>query len=582
MKKYFFIFILFFPNISFSEEATTIDVPTVDDFYNEFKINDNKVDKDSNKKNMIPLLEDGKKTLNKNSEIISDGEEEVKVVIKKFIIEGNYSVAESEIQDLIKDFLNKKLTLLELDEAAENITNFYIDKGLWARAVLPDQEIKNNELKIKIIEAKLGKIIFQKNIGTNLGISEKLAEKYLKNNQKEEKIFNINNLNKNIQLLDSLPGINSTASLQSGEVDGETDVIVEINETKLVSGNIKTDNHGSRSSGYARVSTSLNFNGLFNLGESWSLQNVHTTGSDYYALGLTIPIGVSGLSATLRGSEMDYNLGKPLKATDPEGNSDSLSMSLDFPSFNFGKLTTSISFGVSNNTYLNKTNAGISSEKSNFKGNLDINFNIVDQIFGGGANNFTFSVTKGELDLGDTPSNLTSDKSAANTNGEFEKFTINFSRLQNLSSKHALFFSTNGQYGGTNLDPGEQISLGGVSGIRGYPNSEASGSHGLISSLEHRFSYNNRIQTKIFYDFGKIYQYKNTYTDWNSSNPSLNNSYNLSGAGFGVDAFLGNLGNLSLIYARKLSSNPAEDSSGKDNDGTGYDERFWLSLNRNF
>ena len=577
MKKYLFIFILFFPNISFS-----IDVPTVDDFNKEMSIIDSQLDENSNKKNKIPLLNDGKKTLNTSSEIISEGQEEVKVVIKKFIIEGNYSVAESEIQDLIKDFLNKELTLLELDVAAENITNFYINKGLWARAVLPDQEITNNELKIKIIEAKLGKVIFQKNPDTNLGISEKLAEKYLKKNQDEEKIFNINNLNKNIQLLDSLPGINSTASLQSGEVDGETDVIVEINETKLVSGNIKTDNHGSRSSGYARVSTALNFNGLLNVGESWSLQNVHTTGSDYYALGLTIPIGVSGLSATFRGSEMDYNLGIPLKSSDPEGNSNSLSMSLNFPSFNLGKLTTSINFGISNNTYLNKTNAGISSEKSNFKGNLDLNFNLIDQIFGGGANNFTISMTKGEIDLGDTPSNLASDQSSANTNGEFEKFTINFSRLQSLSSKHALFFSTNGQYGGTNLDPGEQLSLGGVSGIRGYPNSEASGSHGLISSLEHRFSYNNRIQTKLFYDFGRVFQYKNTYTDWNSSNPSLNNSYNLSGAGFGVDAFLGNLGNLSLIYARKLSANPAEDTSGKDNDGTGYDERFWLSLSRNF
>ena len=577
MKKYLFIFILLFPNISFS-----IDVPTVDDFNNEISLNDNQLDENSNKKNKIPLLDDGKKTLNTNSEIISEGQEEVKVVIKKFIIEGNNSVSESEIQDLIKDFLNKELTLLELDVAAENITNFYIDKGLWARAVLPDQEITNNELKIKIIEAKLGKVIFQKNPDTNLGISEKLAEKYLKKNQDEEKIFNINNLNKNIQLLDSLPGINSTASLQSGEVDGETAVIVEINETKLVSGNIKTDNHGSRSSGYARVSTALNFNGLLKVGESWSLQNVHTTGSDYYALGLTIPIGVSGLSATFRGSEMDYNLGIPLKSSDPEGNSNSLSMSLNFPSFNLGKLTTSINFGISNNTYLNKTNAGISSEKSNFKGNLDLNFNLIDQIFGGGANNFTISMTKGEIDLGDTPSNLASDQTSANTNGEFEKFTINFSRLQSLSSNHALFFSTNGQYGGTNLDPGEQLSLGGVSGIRGYPNSEASGSHGLISSLEHRFSYNNRIQTKLFYDFGRVFQYKNTYTDWNSSNPSLNNSYNLSGAGFGVDAFLGNLGNLSLIYARKLSANPAEDTSGKDNDGTGYDERFWLSLSRNF
>ena len=77
---------------------------------------------------------------------------------------------------------------------------------------------------------------------------------------------------------------------------------------------------------------------------------------------------------------MDYKLGIPLESSEPEGNSDSLSMSLNFPSFNLGKLTTSINFGVSNNTYLNRTNSGISSEKSNLKGNLDLNFNIVSTI----------------------------------------------------------------------------------------------------------------------------------------------------------------------------------------------------------
>ena len=50
MKKYLFIFILFFPNISFS-----IDVPTVDDFNKEMSIIDNQLDENSNKKNKIPF-----------------------------------------------------------------------------------------------------------------------------------------------------------------------------------------------------------------------------------------------------------------------------------------------------------------------------------------------------------------------------------------------------------------------------------------------------------------------------------------------------------------------------------------------
>ena len=566
MKKYFFIFVIFFTSKSFA-----IDVPTVDDFEN--KINKSK----EVEKNLIIDKEKKQK-----SSISTNDENQIKVKIKKFIIEGNYSIAETELQDIIKEFLNKDLTLAELDATTEFITNYYIDKGLWARAVLPEQDINNNELKIKVIEAKLGKIIFQKSADSKFGISEKRAQKYLNKNQFKDKIFNINNLNKNVQRLDNLAGVNATASLQSGEVEGETDVIVEVSESELVSGNIKADNHGSRSSGFARSTSLVNFNGLFNLGETLTFQNVHTTGSDFYSAGLTIPIGYSGLTTTIKGSEMDYDLGTPLKSSNADGNSDSLSMTLDFPSFNLKNVTGSISLGLSNNTYLNRTVSGISSEKKNFKGNIDFNFNLSDSLFGGGSNSLSFSVVSGELDLGDTPSNLSSDQTTANTNGNYEKFTINFSRVQSITNKNSILFSTNGQYGGKNLDSGEQLSLGGVSGVRSFPNSEASGSHGIISKLEHRYNFNQRIRSKIFYDFGKIQQYKNTYSGWNSSNTSLKNSYDLSGAGVGLDIFLGDLGDLSMVYAQKFSSNPAEDAFGKDNDGTDHSERLWLSLSKNF
>ena len=566
MKKYFFIFIIIFTSKSFA-----IDVPTVDDY-------ENKVNKSKEiEKNLI--IDKEKK---QESSISTNDQNQIKVKIKKFIIEGNYSIAESELQDIIKEFLNKDLTLAELDATTEFITNYYIDKGLWARAVLPEQDINNNELKIKVIEAKLGKIIFQKSAESKFGISEKRAQKYLNKNQFKDKIFNINNLNKNVQRLDNLAGVNATASLQSGEVEGETDVIVEVNESELVSGNVKADNHGSRSSGFARSTSLVNFNGLFNLGETLTFQNVHTTGSDFYSAGLTIPIGYSGLTTTIKGSEMDYDLGTPLKSSNADGNSDSLSMTLDFPSFNLKNLTGSISLGLSNNTYLNRTVSGISSEKKNFKGNIDFNFNLSDNLFGGGSNSLSFSIVNGDLDLGDNPSNLASDQTTANTNGNYDKFTFNFSRVQSITNRNSILFSTNGQYGGKNLDSGEQLSLGGVSGVRSFPNSEASGSHGIISKLEHRYNFNQRIRSKIFYDFGKIQQYKNAYSGWNSSNTSLKNSYDLSGAGVGLDIFLGDLGDLSMVYAQKFSSNPAEDAFGKDNDGTDHSERLWLSLSKNF
>ena len=69
---------------------------------------------------------------------------------------------------------------------------------------------------------------------------------------------------------------------------------------------------------------------------------------------------------------------------------------------------------------------------------------------------------------------------------------------------------------------------------------------------------------------------------WNSSNTSLENSYDISGFGFGLDMALQNLQTISFIYSHKLSANPASDSSGKDTDGTNFKDRFWVSISQNF
>ena len=201
---------------------------------------------------------------------------------------------------------------------------------------------------------------------------------------------------------------------------------------------------------------------------------------------------------------------------------------------------------------------------------------------GGGLTTANLSFNAGEIDLGNDRSDLSSDQTSAKTHGKYEKIGLNFSRLQNLTEKHSLYFSANGQYGFKNLDSGEQISLGGISGVKSFPNSEASGTHGIVSSLEHRYNFNQRIQSKIFYDFGKIYQYKNTYSGWNSSNTALENSYDISGLGLSLDVILDNFQTISLIYARKLSANPASDSSGKDTDGTNFKDRFWIGISQNF
>ena len=318
------------------------------------------------------------------------------------------------------------------------------------------------------------------------------------------------------------------------------------------------------------------------MGETITFQNIYTYGSNYYSLGISGPIGYKGITASLRGSVMDYNLGAPLKSSEPQGDSKELSLSVNFPAITYKNLTASLSFGAGYNEYLNKTLSGITSQKTNLKSNFDINLGLADNFLGGGYNTLSLSLAHGELDLGDNRSDLISDSTAARTQGNYEKLELNFSRTHFLTDRNSLFFSTNGQYGFKNLDSAEQISLGGVNNVRGFPNSEGSGTNGIISSLEHRFNLNEKVQTKLFYDFGKVKQYEHTYSGWNSSNLSLSNAYDISGLGFGFDFNMDPTSNLSFIYSTKLSANPASDANGHDNDGTDKKHRFWVSLNRIF
>ncbi len=567
----FLTFILFSTN-SFGAGGI---LPTVNDYSQDF-------DKSKILKKSKNLIKNVDKENDKAKIENQTNEDELKVLVNKFNLDGNFSISNEEIQLIIKDYLNKELTLNELDGVTEDITNLYIDKGMWARAVLPDQDITKNEITVEIIEARLGKIIIQKPDGEKIRFKDERAVKFLKNNQSKDKILSVSALNENIQTLDSLAGISATASLEAGEVDGETDIILEIEDQKKITGSFTADNHGSKSSGRGRASTLININSALHMGETITFQNVYTYGSNYYSLGVSGPIGYKGVTASLRGSVMDYNLGTPLKSTEPQGDSKEISLSLNFPTITFKNLTASFSFGAGFNEYLNRTTSGVTSEKTNLKSNLDINLGLVDNFLGGGLNTISLSFAHGEIDLGDNRSDLNSDSTTARTQGNYEKIGLNFSRTQILNDRNSLFFSTNGQYGFKNLDSAEQISLGGVNNVRGFPNSEASGTNGIITSLEHRFTLSDKVQTKLFYDFGKIKQYEYTYSGWNSSNTSLSNVYDISGLGFGLDVNMNPTSNLSFIYATKLSANPASDTNGNDNDGTDKKHRFWLSFNRIF
>ena len=103
------------------------------------------------------------------------------------------------------------------------------------------------------------------------------------------------------------------------------------------------------------------------------------------------------------------------------------------------------------------------------------------------------------------------------------------SRLQSINNSTQVALTLNGQQAGKNLDSSEKFSLGGISGVRAYPQGEASGDEGLKATLELRHSANWQIAA--FYDAGTVKTNKNPFGVAGAAN-----SKSLSGAGFGINA----------------------------------------------
>jgi hemolysin activation/secretion protein len=500
---------------------------------------------------------------------------EIKIQVTRFNFTGNTALSNEQLTNLTKDFVGKELSYNELRDVLRFISNFYRELGLWARAILPEQDINNGVITIQIVEGRLGKVII-KSDEQDLNLKQDVARKYIENKISRQQILNINQLEKNIQNLNNVPGIQAIASLEAGQEVGETDVVIQLQNRKTLSGTFQGDSYGSRSSGRSRGTALINFDSLLKQGEQFTIQRVQTIGSEYNALAGSFRIGYGGTRGTVKAAKLRYDLGDPFSSSNPTGNSEELSVSIDHPLNSIGRTNLSSNFTFSESDYENKNNTPSNVQKKITRGIAKLNFNRSDQFYKGGVNYGSVSVTVGDLDDTSTGSTTT------NALGSFSKLNANVSRFQRLSDQNVLQVNLSAQYAFKNLDSAEKFSLGGPYGIRAYPNSEGQGDHGLMANIELKHGFSQTLEGMIFYDWGLIQQHQNTYSNWDSGNPSLENIYELQGIGVGANWNVTPTTNINWVFSTTLGSNDGEDASGLDNDGLTKDKRSYLSITSRF
>src|SRR6056300_317170 len=521
------------------------------------------------------LPEDDTPTIGEPEEEISSTSENLKFTVTKFNFIGNTVLTDAQLVDLTENFLNKEYNFTELQEILRFISRFYRNLGLWARAILPEQDIVDGILTIQIVEGKLGKVIIQTDEEI-LNLDREVARKYIENRISKTQILNINQLEKNIQTLNKVPGIFAIATLEAGSEVGETDILVRLENTDQISGTFQADNFGSRSSGNDRGTLIVNADSFLKKGEQFTLQQVKTGGSEYTALASSFRIGYDGTRGTFKAAKLRYDLDEPFTATNQTGNSQELSFNINKPLNSIGKINLDSNLTLSESEYENKNNTPSNVQKKITRAIAKLDFNRSDQFFKGGVNYGSAIFTTGDL-------KDTSTTSATNgALGEFSKFNLNFNRFQRLSDQNVLQVNLSSQYAFKNLDSGEKFTLGGPYGIRAYPTSEGQGDHGLMANIELKHGFTDKLEGMVFYDWGKIQQHQNSYTNWNSGNPSLENIYELQGVGVGFTWNINEKSKFSGVFSTTTGKNQGEDANGLDNDGLTKDKRVFISFSSSF
>jgi hemolysin activation/secretion protein len=432
--------------------------------------------------------------------------------------------------------------MVELQDAADAVAKLYSSKGLLARAYFPPQKIKADGLVIlRIVEAKLGRIKIDAQ-DQPVRMDPELAAAYLSANNASGELVNTKNLEAALSLLGELPGLEVKTELRPSETEGEVDLHVTLSDKPLVSGTVTVGNYGNFSTGTTQGLISANLNNPLGWGDLVAFNGMQTQGLTYAKVGWYVPWGVTGLKVGVDASTMNYKtVGS---SAGSKGSSNSYSANLTYPLLRSATTNFNTSASYETKSYLNsrtpdnQTTSLVVSDYGVQDLVLSFSGNHYDSIGLGGVSNFTLSTTHGRW-----KNNIWNDSNTPNNYGQytgtqFNKINFLFNRNQQLLEDETILSVTfSGQLSDSNLDSIERFYLGGANGVRAYPSAQGAGDEGMMLNIQLEQQLDASFKGYVFYDHGRVRQYKKTDTystlvPANTTNAP--NLYSLSGAGFGA------------------------------------------------
>ena len=314
---------------------------------------------------------------------------------------------------------------------------------------------------------------------------------------------------------------------------GASDLTVEIQDAKRISGSLEADNVGDRYTGRYRFGGSLNFNNPTGFGDLASLRLLTSgNGLAYGRASYQRPFGEATVGVAY--THVDYDLGREFSALEAGGSADIFGVYASYPILRSRRNNISLFGGFDHKSL--KDDIGLvsqSSRKTVDAASLGLRGDMTDSFASGGATAWSLAWTTGNLDIR-SPLERAADAGTADSQGRFGKLQYSLARLQNVAGPLSLHGAVRGQVATDNLDSTEKMELGGAYAVRAYPEGEAYGDEGYVATVESRLTLNQwapslpgHLQAIGFVDWGEV---DVAHSPWFAGS----NSAKRSGAGVGL------------------------------------------------
>jgi hemolysin activation/secretion protein len=457
------------------------------------------------------------------------GQQDPRFEIRRFIVDGASLLTAQEISAATLPYTGSDRDFSDVQRALEALEKAYSSKGYSAvQVILPEQELERGEVRFKVTEAKIGKLVVE----GNKFFDEQNVRASLPS-LAPGAAPNIQRIADNLRVANENPAKQSTVLLRGGTEEGQVDAVVRITEERPEKYSVSLDNTGTNQTGLFRIGFGYQHANVFNRDHVLSAQYV-TAPHDpdapntialppnkkvtIFGLAYRVPLYEQGNSLDISAGYSNVNSGIVNLSgvgfnVSGSGTIFGLRYNVNLPKW--GELEQRVALGYDWRAYSSQVSIAGSNAGSLVP---DVTVHPVSATYVGvyrtAQSESAFNVgVFHNLPGGNDGNQPAFEASRANSNARYVVYRFGLNHNQAFASDWQMRLGFSGQVSRMKLISGEQFGVGGVESVRGFLEREITNDNGVRGTLEFytpdlagkaAWLAGSRTRGVVFYDWGWV------------------------------------------------------------------------------